>query len=196
MRSKKLSFTEKEGFLSVFYICYMGVKILREGEGLERTLDRMTYEVMELWEDPTSGAVIALLPRGKPVGQAIHQRLQVFFSLNIPYGELDISFFRDDLKHHVVVPQPSYLPFSVEAREIVLVDDVIHTGRTVRAALEALFVWGRPKKVYLAVLVDRESFRQLPIMPHVRGITVQTYAHEKVRVRTDPFRIEIHDLVA
>ncbi|MGQ9864186.1 MAG: bifunctional pyr operon transcriptional regulator/uracil phosphoribosyltransferase PyrR [Bacteroidia bacterium] len=169
-------------------------KILREGDAVERTLDRMTYEVMELWKNPRAGAIIALLPRGKPIAQAIHGRLQRFFSLDVPYGELDISFFRDDLRQNIVMPQPSYLPFSVENKEIVLIDDVIHTGRTVRAALDALFVWGRPERVYLAVLVDRESFRQLPIMPHIRGLTVQTYAHEKVRVRSDPFRIEIHDL--
>jgi pyrimidine operon attenuation protein / uracil phosphoribosyltransferase len=104
----------------------------------------------------------------------------------MPYGKLDITFYRDDVHANAIaVPNYTDIPFSVQDKCVILVDDVLHTGRTIRAAMDALIDFGRPKKVELLVLVDRRFSRELPIEPDYTGMTVDTIQTQKVKVVWD-----------
>lgn len=148
---------------------------------VEHTLERMSEELRRQLDQAAIARplVIGIHTGGLWVAQRLHRRL----GLAEPLGALDISFYRDDFTRIGIHPQvkTSDLPFSVDGRHIILVDDVLHTGRTIRAALNEIFDYGRPASVLLATLVER-SGRELPIQPNVVGLHLQLAAHEHVKL--------------
>ena len=162
-------------------------KIVLDAEDVRRTLARMSHEIVERTEGRAL-AVVGVHRRGAVLAQRLHSRLVELSGADIPLGDVDISFYRDDVGLRSGSRQPvvhaSHVDFSLEGRTIVLVDDVLYTGRTVRAAIDALFDYGRPQRVQLAVLADR-GHRELPIRPDYVGKNLPTARAERVNVRVE-----------
>lgn len=163
----------------------MSGRVILEKKQFEITLDRLCYELIEKHGDFAQTALIGLQPRGIYLSRRIHKRIQeILKSTSVLYGELDIAFYRDDFRrgNEQIVPRELKMNFSVEDLNIVLIDDVLYTGRTIRAALDALTDFGRPAKVELLVLIDRRYSRHLPIQPDYVGLAVDSRANDKVKV--------------
>ncbi|HSB92675.1 MAG TPA: bifunctional pyr operon transcriptional regulator/uracil phosphoribosyltransferase PyrR, partial [Flavitalea sp.] len=127
--------------------------------------------------------VIGIQPRGVYVSERFVAELKRLLPASqIRYGILDITFYRDDIRDELHVPNQTDIPFSIENKRVILVDDVLYTGRTIRAALDALLDFGRPAKVELCVLVDRRFSRQLPIQPDYVGKSIDSIISQKVKV--------------
>jgi pyrimidine operon attenuation protein / uracil phosphoribosyltransferase len=175
------------------YLCRMAAesKILLTQERLAITLERLCHQLLEDWGDFSNACLIGIQPRGVPLANRLHQRLQELTGNDhIEYGRLDITFYRDDFRKHdkPLSPYPNEIDFIVTDKRVLLIDDVLYTGRTIQAALSALQHYGRPKKVDLLVLVDRHFNRHLPIRPDYKGIRVDAVDEAYVRVRWE----EIH----
>jgi pyrimidine operon attenuation protein / uracil phosphoribosyltransferase len=153
-------------------------------EEIGRTLQRLAHEIVEKSGGTKDLALIGVRRRGVPLSQRLAKIIQTFSGIEIPVGVLDITLYRDDLS--TVAPQPvvqsTEIPFDVDGRDLVLVDDVLYTGRTVRAGMNGLFDLGRPRRIRLCVLVDR-GHRELPIEASFIGRTVETSDTEIVEVR-------------
>ncbi|MBA2580492.1 MAG: bifunctional pyr operon transcriptional regulator/uracil phosphoribosyltransferase PyrR [Thermoleophilaceae bacterium] len=163
----------------------MEERIVLDFEEMRRTLVRIAHEIVER----TGGEDVALVGihrRGAVVGRRLHGLVSELLGDPVPFGEVDISFYRDDLSMRASHPlvAASAVDFPVEAHTIVLVDDVLYTGRTVRAAIDALFDYGRPRRVQLAVLADR-GHRELPFRPDYVGKNLPTARSEHVKVRVE-----------
>jgi pyrimidine operon attenuation protein/uracil phosphoribosyltransferase len=157
------------------------VEILSAQE-LRRTLDRLASQILESASDSRDLLLLGIPTRGVALAQVLAERLGAFTNHPIPHGSIDPTFHRDDLARvGTRLVEATSLPASVDGRLVVLVDDVIYTGRTVRAALEALQAWGRPRKVELVVMVDR-GHRELPIQPDFCGRVVPTSRHESIQL--------------
>ncbi len=126
--------------------------------------------------------IIGLQPRGIFLSDKVVDELQKLTSGNISYGKLDITFYRDDVRTELHVANKTDISFNIENKQVILVDDVLFTGRTIRAALDALLDFGRPSKVELCVLIDRRFSRELPIQPDYCGRAIDTFASQKVKV--------------
>ena len=167
-------------------------KLLLDGEALRRTIARIAHEIVERNPDLDRTALVGIHTRGVPVAQRIRRLIEEFTEREIALGTLDITFHRDDV--HVrggdapLHPQPvvraTRLDFPLEGMTCVLCDDVLFTGRTIRAAIDALFDYGRPSRVQLAVLADR-GHRELPIRPDYVGKNLPTAREERVNVRVE-----------
>ncbi|MHB8234031.1 MAG: bifunctional pyr operon transcriptional regulator/uracil phosphoribosyltransferase PyrR [Solirubrobacteraceae bacterium] len=157
--------------------------VLRE-EDVQRALTRIAHEIVERNADETTLAIVGIHRRGAFLAQRLKDRLEVLRGGEIPLGDLDIGFYRDDVARRPDAPvvHASHIDFDVTGRTVVIVDDVLFTGRTVRAAIEALFDYGRPERVQLAVLADR-GHRELPIRPDYVGKNLPTSRAEHVHVR-------------
>jgi pyrimidine operon attenuation protein / uracil phosphoribosyltransferase len=158
--------------------------VLREGD-VQRALTRIAHEIAERNADEQSGlAIVGIHRRGTFLAGRLHELLQDLLGAPIPLGDLDIGFYRDDVASRPKAPvvHASHIDFDVSGRTVVIVDDVLYTGRTVRAAIEALFDYGRPERVQLAVLADR-GHRELPIRPDYVGKNLPTSRSEHVHVR-------------
>lgn len=128
-------------------------------------------------------AIIGIQPRGIALSDRIVREMAAETSVRVPfYGKLDITFYRDDLRTQIHLPSNVDMPFSIEGKKVVLIDDVLYTGRTIRAALDALMDFGRPAKVELLVLIDRRYSRQLPIQPDYTGKSIDSIISQKVKV--------------
>lgn len=152
---------------------------------LSFTLDRLAYQVYEQHLDFSNLAIVSLQPRGVAVGERIVKKLiELTNGQHIKHGKLDVTFYRDDFRRRedVLVPSATDLDFSIEGMEIILVDDVLYTGRTVRSGLDALLDFGRPKNVELLVLIDRRFSRELPVQPDFTGRMVDVVREERVKV--------------
>ncbi|OYU95900.1 MAG: bifunctional pyr operon transcriptional regulator/uracil phosphoribosyltransferase [Bacteroidetes bacterium B1(2017)] len=163
----------------------MNSRILLEKKQLDITLDRLCYELIERLGDFKDIALIGMQPRGIYLSRRIKEKLCTILGKQpFDYGELDISFYRDDFRrgHDQIVPSELKIDFTIQDKKIVLIDDVLYTGRSIRSALDALTDFGRPAKVELLVLVDRKYSRDLPIQPNYVGIKVDTRANDKVKV--------------
>lgn len=151
---------------------------------IDRTLQRLAHEIVERSPELDHLALVGIRRRGVPLAQRLARNIATILGREIPVGSLDITLYRDDLS--TVAPQPvvqaSQIPFPVDGRDIVLVDDVLYTGRTTRAAMNGLFDLGRPRRVRLCVLIDR-GHRELPIEASFVGRHVQTTAQEIIEVR-------------
>jgi pyrimidine operon attenuation protein / uracil phosphoribosyltransferase len=162
-------------------------KTVLDAEDVRRTLARVSHEIVER-TDGRELAVVGVHRRGAVLARRLHERLLELSGADIPLGDVDISFYRDDVGLRTGSRQPvvhaSHLDFPLEERTIVLVDDVLYTGRTVRAAIDALFDYGRPRRVQLAVLADR-GHRELPIRPDYVGKNLPTARAERVNVRVE-----------
>jgi pyrimidine operon attenuation protein/uracil phosphoribosyltransferase len=151
--------------------------------GIERTLTRLSAEILERAGGTASLSLVGIRTRGVPLAQRLAQKIREIEGRAPPQGAIDITLYRDDVFHGLPNPlvRSTEIPFDVKDRQVVLVDDVLFTGRTVRAALDALMDFGRPRAVRLAVLCDRGG-RELPIHADHVGVTVETAANEVVKV--------------
>jgi pyrimidine operon attenuation protein/uracil phosphoribosyltransferase len=157
---------------------------LMSASEIDRTLVRLAHEVLEKTKDLDLLAFIGIRRRGVPLAQRLARKIEALENRKIPSGILDIKLYRDDLTTVDIKPVVSStdIPFSVQGKDIILVDDVLYTGRTVRAALDALFDHGRPSRVQLLVLIDR-GHRELPIEARFVGRAVQTSDLEIIEVK-------------
>ena len=165
----------------------MGVqekKQLMSATEIDRTLQRLAHEIVEKSGGTANLALIGIRRRGVPLAQRIARAMRGIDGVDVPVGTLDITLYRDDLSK--VAQQPvvhsSEIPFVVDDKDLILVDDVLYTGRTIRAAMNGLFDQGRPQRVRLAVLIDR-GHRELPIEASFVGRHVQTSSREIIEVR-------------
>lgn len=161
-------------------------RVILTGPDLQRALARIAHEIVERNRGVDNLALLGIRTRGVPLARRLQAKLQSLEGAIVPLGELDITLYRDDLARRKLEPlrQPSDLPVSVSDRRVILVDDVVFTGRSVRAALDAVMDYGRPSNVQLAVLVDR-GHRELPIRPDYVGKNVPTALDEDVKVRLE-----------
>ena len=166
----------------------MSEKVVLEHDDLRRTLRRIAHEIAEKNPDSERLAVVGIHTRGAILARRLHVFLGELTGAELPIGDLDISFYRDDVGAKSPAAQPvvhaSHIDFDPADRTVVLVDDVLFTGRTARAAIEALFDYGRPRRVQLAVLCDR-GHRELPIRPDYVGKNLPTSREERVNVRLE-----------
>jgi len=150
---------------------------------LQITIERLARQVIENYIDLSSFVLIGLQPRGIFLADKIYKQLKkIHPDQNFLYGKLDITFYRDDIRKELHEPNQTDITFSVEDKNVILIDDVLYTGRTIRAALDALLAFGRPKKVELCVLVNRRFSRQLPIQPDYCGKSIDSIVSQKVKV--------------
>ena len=166
-------------------------KTLLNRERFALSIERLCHQLLEDWGDFSNGCIIGIQPRGTLLAQRIHTRLsELTDHRKIDFGKLDITFYRDDfrLEGGPLSPHPNEINFLVTGKKVLLVDDVLYTGRTIQAALAALQHYGRPAAVELLVLVDRRFNRHLPIQPDYVGISVDAVDEAYVRVRWE----EIH----
>jgi pyrimidine operon attenuation protein/uracil phosphoribosyltransferase len=159
-------------------------KVVLDYEDIRRTLVRIAHEIVER----TAGedlAIVGIHRRGAVLAARIHELIEGLVDGHVPLGDIDISFYRDDVgTRPSPVVHASHIEFPVDATTVVLIDDVLYTGRTVRAAIEALFDYGRPQRVQLGVLTDR-GHRELPIRPDYVGKNLPTSRAERVNVRVE-----------
>lgn len=158
--------------------------VLMDEEAINRALTRISHEIIEKNKGVEGLVLIGIQRRGVPLARAIAEKIEKAEGIKVPIGILDITLYRDDLSMLADVPQinGTDIPFSINNVKTVLVDDVIFTGRTVRAAIDAIMDAGRPKNIQLAVLVDR-GHRELPIRPDYVGKNVPTALNEVIHVQ-------------
>jgi pyrimidine operon attenuation protein/uracil phosphoribosyltransferase len=158
-------------------------QIIRERE-MARMVSRIAHEIVERNNGTDGIALVGIRRRGVPLAERIHRQIASFENVEVPIGVLDITFYRDDLEKiaHQPVVGTTDMMFDIENLAIVLVDDVLYTGRTVRAAMDAIMDYGRPRVIQLAVLVDR-GHRELPIRPDFVGKNVPTSQREVISVK-------------
>jgi pyrimidine operon attenuation protein / uracil phosphoribosyltransferase len=163
-------------------------KVVLGHDDFRRALRRIGHEIAEKNPEPDGLAIVGIHTRGALLARRLHALLGELTGAEAPIGDIDISFYRDDLGAKAPGDQPvvhaSHIDFDLTGRTVVLVDDVLFTGRTVRAAIEALFDYGRPQRVQLAVLCDR-GHRELPIRPDYVGKNLPTAREERVNVRLE-----------
>jgi pyrimidine operon attenuation protein/uracil phosphoribosyltransferase len=157
-----------------------------DADRIARTLTRIAHEIVERNKGVDALALVGIRTRGVPIARRLARTLKEITGDDVPTGALDITLYRDDLMRHAVGPQPlvrrTEITFSIDDRKIILVDDVLYTGRTIRAALDALIDFGRPKAIQLICLVDR-GHRELPIKADYVGKNLPTSQAESVQVR-------------
>jgi pyrimidine operon attenuation protein/uracil phosphoribosyltransferase len=157
-----------------------------DADRMSRALTRIAHEILERNRGLDDLALVGIRTRGVPIARRIARALKEINGDDVPTGALDITLYRDDLMRHAVGPQPlvrrTEIPFSIDDRKILLVDDVLYTGRTIRAALDALIDFGRPRAIQLIVLVDR-GHRELPIKADYVGKNLPTSSKQSVQVR-------------
>jgi pyrimidine operon attenuation protein/uracil phosphoribosyltransferase len=162
--------------------------VVLERDDLRRTLRRIAHEIAEKNPDPATLAIVGIHTRGALLARRLHASLAELTGAEVPIGDIDISFYRDDVGAKSPAAQPvvhaSHIDFDLAGRTVVLVDDVLFTGRTVRAAIDALFDYGRPQRVQLAVLCDR-GHRELPIRPDYVGKNLPTGREQRVNVHLE-----------
>src|SRR5262245_40008588 len=160
--------------------------VIMDGDRMRRTLARIAHEIVERNRGMERVALVGIRTRGDVIARRLAGVLEQITNEPVRTGALDITLYRDDLMRHAVGPQPlvrrTEIPFSIDDQRILLIDDVLYTGRTVRAALDALIDFGRPKEIQLIVLVDR-GHRELPIKADYVGKNVPTSLRENVHVR-------------
>ena len=163
--------------------------VLLDDEAIRRTLTRIAHELIERNDDFDTVALVGIQTRGVPLAQRLRQLIEERAGVAVPLGRLDVTFHRDDVhvrggrapRRAQPLVRDTKLDFELEGRTVVLVDDVLYTGRTIRAAIDALFEYGRPDRVHLAVLADR-GHRELPIRPDYVGKNLPTGRGERIQV--------------
>lgn len=165
----------------------MQKKLILDSDLLDITISRLCQQLIENHQDFAETVILGLQPRGIFLAEIIHQKLEKQLKKSIPLGYLDTTFHRDDFRRRDVPIKASEnrIPFVIEGKNVVVVDDVLFTGRTVRAAMDAMIAFGRPAKVELLVLIDRKYNRDLPIAPDYVGKVVNTIATQKVLVELE-----------
>lgn len=162
----------------------MDSHVLIDPELFERIVDRLAHQLLE-HHDFSDSDLVGLQPRGAHLAKRIQTRLNALLpDRQIRLGKLDVTFHRDDFgrRNHPITPNATEMPFLVEDRRVILIDDVLFTGRTIRAGLDALMAHGRPRSVELLVLIDRRFRRELPIEPRYIGQSIDSIDEQHVRV--------------
>ena len=162
----------------------MDKQVILDSQQFDLTLTRLCHELIEQHSDFSNTVLIGLQPRGIHVVKRLRDKLNEILSAAPVCGSLDITFYRDDFRRREkpIIPSVTNIDFSIENKQVILVDDVLFTGRTIRSGLDALLTFGRPTKVQLLVLIDRRFNRDLPIQADYIGKSVDTLFHEKVKV--------------
>ncbi|MCU7549150.1 bifunctional pyr operon transcriptional regulator/uracil phosphoribosyltransferase PyrR [Chitinophagaceae bacterium LB-8] len=159
------------------------MKTLLNHQQINLTIKRLANQVLENHVQLHNTVIIGIQPRGIRLSDRIVAEVgNEINNKEIQYGKLDITFYRDDIRKEIHFPNQTDITFSIEGKNVVLIDDVLYTGRTIRAALDALMDFGRPEKVELLVLIDRRYSRQLPIQPDYTGKTIDSIVSQKVKV--------------
>lgn len=159
------------------------MKTILSAEQMDLSIQRLAHQMLENNQDLDKTVIIGLQPRGIFLSDRIVAALKsIVPQQKIQYGRLDITFYRDDVRNSLHIANTTDIPFSIEGKSVILIDDVLYTGRTIRAALDALLDFGRPAKVSLCVLIDRRFSRELPIQPDFAGKAIDTIITDKVKV--------------
>ena len=163
-------------------------KQIMDAESINRSITRVAHEILEHNRGPDNIILVGILTRGEPLAKRLRKLIENITNIKIPIGFLDITFHRDDFRKRLVVPQVKGTDIHdpIDDKIVVLVDDVLFTGRTIRAAMDELNVFGRPSNIQLAVLVDR-GHRELPIRPDYVGKNIPTNEGEHVKVLLKEF---------
>lgn len=171
-----------KGF-TIFIENFTFLKSILSEQKLAITIKRLSHQILENHIDLDNTVLIGIQPRGVYLSDQIVEEIKKQVAENkIQYGKLDITFYRDDIHKELHVPNQTNILFSIEGKNVVLIDDVLYTGRTARAALDALMDLGRPEKVELCVLIDRRFSRQFPIQPDYVGKSIDSIVSQKVKV--------------
>ncbi len=161
----------------------MKPKILLEKTKFDVTIKRLCHQLIEVHNDFSDTVIIGLQPRGTLLAKRIQKELQnILKNKKVNCGELDVTFYRDDFRKKELIPNRTNIDFIIEDKNVILVDDVLFTGRTIRAGLDAMLAFGRPKDVELLVLVDRRFSRNVPIQAKYIGITIDSISSQNVKV--------------
>ena len=165
----------------------MQKKLILDTDLLDITINRLCQELIENHGDFEETVIIGMQPRGLYVAEIIHAKLEKLIKREIPFGYLDATFHRDDFRRRSIPAKASEtrIDFAIEGKKVVLVDDVLFTGRTIRAALDTMIDFGRPEKVELLVLIDRKYTRELPISADYIGRAVNTLSSQRVLVELE-----------
>ncbi|RYY55923.1 MAG: bifunctional pyr operon transcriptional regulator/uracil phosphoribosyltransferase PyrR [Chitinophagaceae bacterium] len=159
------------------------MKAILSGQQISITIKRLANQILENETDTSGTVIIGLQPRGVFLSDRIVAAMHSEFpGIGITYGKLDITFYRDDVRKELHIANQTDIPFSIEGKRVVLIDDVLYKGRTIRAALDALLAFGRPAKVELCVLIDRRYSREFPIQPNYVGKSIDSIVSQKVKV--------------
>jgi pyrimidine operon attenuation protein/uracil phosphoribosyltransferase len=159
------------------------LKTILNGQELALTIQRLSQQILENHFDLDSTVLIGIQPRGIYFSNRLVEEIRKQVSQEkIKYGKLDITFYRDDVRQGLRTINQTDIPFSIEDKKVVLIDDVLYTGRTIRAALDALLDFGRPAKVELCILIDRRFSRELPIQADYIGKSIDSIITQKVKV--------------
>ena len=169
------------------------MKSILSEKQLDITIKRLSHQILEENDDLANTVFIGIQPRGVFLADKIVEELknQMPGSI-ILYGRLDITFYRDDIRQELHIANQTDIPFSIEEKRVVLIDDVLYTGRTIRAALDALQDFGRPEKVELCVLINRRFSRELPIQPDYVGKAIDSIISQKVKVEWEKMEVVLY----
>ena len=163
----------------------MKPKIILDQQGFELTINRLCFQLIEKHNNFSEAVILGLQPRGIYLAQRIKSKLEKILQIkDIPYGTLDVTFYRDDFRRRKepLIPSTTDLEFIIEDKDVILMDDVLYTGRTTRAGLDAMLAFGRPRTVELMTLIDRRFSRNLPIQPDYVGKKVDSITSQRVKV--------------
>lgn len=169
------------------------MKVILDKYQLQIIIERLAYQLIENYADLSTLAIIGIQPRGIYLSDKIVEQLKkISPDSKIKYGKMDITFYRDDIRKELHRPNKTDITFSIEDKNVILIDDVLYTGRTIRAALDAILDFGRPKKVELCVLINRRLSRELPIQPDYCGKAIDSLISEKVKVEWDKEQVGLY----
>jgi len=161
----------------------MKQRLLLDSKQIDLAITRLCYQLIEVHNDFSNSVIIGIQPRGIHLAQRIHKKLSdILKKKEILCGNLDITFYRDDFRQKELIPSSTQVNFDIENKNVILIDDVLYSGRTVRSALDAMLALGRPRDVELVVLIDRRLSRNVPIQAKYVGKTIDSIASEKVKV--------------
>ncbi|MBK7883140.1 MAG: bifunctional pyr operon transcriptional regulator/uracil phosphoribosyltransferase PyrR [Chitinophagaceae bacterium] len=160
------------------------MKIILDSEQLQLTIQQLSQAIIKNYPDFNEIVIVGIQQGGVVLADELVKVLQQNIPSAIQYGQLDITFYRDDIRKQILAPDTMNIPFSIENKIVILVDDVLFTGRTIKAALDVLSDYGRPAAIELLVLIDRKEHRQFPIQATYVGVTIPTNKTDKVKLRT------------
>ncbi|NNE30531.1 MAG: bifunctional pyr operon transcriptional regulator/uracil phosphoribosyltransferase PyrR [Saprospiraceae bacterium] len=164
-------------------------RVILEPARFDLTLDRLSFELIEQYQDFQDCCMVGIQPRGSVLADALYDRLTKHYKISdFPYGKIDITFFRDDFRTRAkpLEADTNHIDFLIDSKRVILVDDVLYTGRSVHAAMSALQQYGRPERVELLVLIDRRFNRHLPIHADYTGLQVDSLDKSYVSVDWNP----------
>ncbi len=194
-KRRKLFIRGLIAFSSLIFIntIFIFMQLLISSSQLQLIINRLAQQLIENDDSIANTIFIGIQPRGIFISDKIIEQIKLLCPTEkVNYGLLDITFYRDDVRSEIHVPNKTDIPFSIDGKKVILIDDVLYTGRTIRAALDALQDFGRPKKVELCVLVNRRFDRELPIQPNFYGKIIDSHIEEKVKVDKEKGEVVIY----